>query len=134
LIFQLVVGVCGADTEGGGEVEAVVFMRGEVRLDRDAAVFDVSLHDGQYSVHVDRAGFLQVLEGHVKEVVGKHILRSDLESEARSTGEFEQEASHNVCQISALGLGLGGAEVHEEGEDEEEAVSGATTLHDPHSD
>jgi hypothetical protein len=70
----------------------------------------------------------------VKEVVGKHILRSDLESEARSTGEFEQEASHNVCQISALGLGLGGAEVHEEGEDEEEAVSGATTLHDPHSD
>ena len=76
----------------------------------------------------------QVLEGHVKEVVGKRILRSDLESEARSTGVFEQEASHNVCHISALGLGLGDAEVHEEGEDEEEAVSGATTLHDPHSD
>ncbi len=45
------------------------------------------------------------------EVVGKHVLRSDLESEARSTGVFEQEASHNVCQISALGLGLGDAEV-----------------------
>ncbi len=33
----MVVGVCGADTEGGGEVEAVVLMRGEVRLDRDAS-------------------------------------------------------------------------------------------------
>jgi hypothetical protein len=53
-------------------------MRGEVRLDRDAAVFDVSLHDGQHSVHVVRARFLQVLEGHVKEVFGKHVLRSDL--------------------------------------------------------
>jgi hypothetical protein len=31
-------------------------------------------------------------------------------------------------------LGLGDAEVHEEGEDKEEAVSGATALHDPHSD
>jgi hypothetical protein len=31
-------------TEGEGEVEAVVLMRGEVRLDRDAAFFDVSLH------------------------------------------------------------------------------------------
>ncbi len=38
-------------------------MRGEVRLDRDAAVFDVPLHDGQYSVNVVRARFLQVLEG-----------------------------------------------------------------------
>jgi hypothetical protein len=95
-------------------------MRGEVRLDRDTAVFDVSLHDGQYSVHVVRARFLQVPEGHVK-VVGKHVLRSDIESEAmsaRSAGVFEQEASHNVCQNSALGLGLGDAEVHEEaGED-----------------
>ncbi len=107
-------------------------MRGEVRLDQDAAVFDVSLHDGQYSVLVDRAGsVLQVLESRVKEVVGKHILRSDLESEARSTGVSKQEASHNVCQNWALGLGLGGAEVHEEGENEEEAVSGATTLQDP---
>jgi hypothetical protein len=33
VIFQLVVGVCGADTKGKGEVEAVVLMRGEVRLD-----------------------------------------------------------------------------------------------------
>jgi hypothetical protein len=40
-------------------------MRSEVRLDRDAAVFDVSLHDGQYSIHAVRARFLQVLEGHV---------------------------------------------------------------------
>jgi hypothetical protein len=42
--------------------------------------------------------------GGPREVVGKHVLRSDLESEARSTGVFEQEAS-------ALGLGLGDAEV-----------------------
>jgi hypothetical protein len=46
-----------------GVVEAVVLTRGEVRLDRDAAVFDVPLHDGQYSVSVVRARFLQVLEG-----------------------------------------------------------------------
>ncbi len=102
----MVVGVCGADTKGEGEVEAVVLMRGEVRLDRDAAVFDVSLHDGQYSVHV-RAKFLQVLEGHVKEVVGKHVLRSDLESEARSTGVFEQEASNNaIFRCSAWDSGI----------------------------
>ena len=55
-------------------------MRGEVRLDRDAAVFDVSLHDGQYSVHVVRARFLQVLEAHVKDIVGEHILSSDFAS------------------------------------------------------
>jgi hypothetical protein len=67
-----------------------------MRLDRDAAVFDLSLHYGQYSVHVVRARFLQVLEGHVKEVVGKHMLRSEIESEARSTGVFEQEASHKT--------------------------------------
>ncbi len=42
LIFQLVVGVCGAGTEGEGSVsEVVVLMRGEVRLDRDAAVFGI---------------------------------------------------------------------------------------------
>ncbi len=64
-------------------------------------------------------------------VVGKRILRSDLELEARSTGVFEQEASHNVCQISALGLGLGDAEVHEEDEDEEEAVSASRTCKNP---
>jgi hypothetical protein len=95
--------VCGADTEGGGEVEAVVFMRGEVRLDRDAAVFDVSscmMVSHSVGHDVDHAGFvLQVLEGHVKEVVGKHILRRPrVGSEALSTsGNFEQEASHNVC-------------------------------------
>jgi hypothetical protein len=59
-------------------------MRGEVRLDRDAAVFVLSLHDGLCSVHLVRARLLQVLEGHVKEIVGKHILksgRSDFASE-----------------------------------------------------
>ncbi len=36
-------------------------MRGEVRLDRDAAAFDVSLHDDQYSIHFSAR---QVLAGY----------------------------------------------------------------------
>ncbi len=46
------VGAYGADAKGKGEVEVVVLMRGEMRHDRDAAVFDVSLHDGQYPVEM----------------------------------------------------------------------------------
>ena len=50
----------------------------EVRLDRDATVFDITLHDGQYPIHLGRARFYQVLEGiSVKRLVGKRIVRSD---------------------------------------------------------
>ncbi len=58
-----------------------------------------------------RARFLQVLEGHVKEIVGK----SDFESEARSR---KRGFSHGLPK-----LGRGDAEAHEEGEDEEEALA-----------
>jgi hypothetical protein len=74
---QFVVRVCG---EGKGKVEAVVLIRGEVYLDRDATVFGVSLHDGQCPVHVGRATLFQILEGIVKQIISEHILSGDFVS------------------------------------------------------
>jgi hypothetical protein len=55
-------------------------MRGEVHLDRDGAVFDVSLNDGQYSVHVVRTRFL-FWTAMSRRLSVKHILSSDFASE-----------------------------------------------------